>query len=37
VIAARAEGQALALMAGETEVEVIIVDRQGGIVGRAPF
>jgi cobalt-precorrin-5B (C1)-methyltransferase len=37
VIAARAKGQALALMAGETEVEVIIVDRQGGIVGRAPF
>jgi cobalt-precorrin-5B (C1)-methyltransferase len=37
LIAARAKDQALALLAGKTDVEVIIVDHQGGIVGRAPF
>jgi cobalt-precorrin-5B (C1)-methyltransferase len=37
LIATRAKDQALALLGGETEVEVVIVDRQGGIVGRAPF
>jgi cobalt-precorrin-5B (C1)-methyltransferase len=37
LIAKRAKDQALALLAGETAVEVIIVDRKGGIVGRAGF
>ncbi len=37
LIAMRAKDQALGLLGGATEVEVIIVDRQGGIVGRAPF
>jgi cobalt-precorrin-5B (C1)-methyltransferase len=36
-IAARAKQQALAMLAGETAIEVIIVDRQGGIVGHAGF
>jgi cobalt-precorrin-5B (C1)-methyltransferase len=36
-IAARARQQALAILAGETAIEVIIVDRQGGIVGHAGF
>ena len=37
MIARRAKEQALALLGGKTEIEVIIVDRRGGIVGRAPF
>jgi cobalt-precorrin-5B (C1)-methyltransferase len=37
LIAARAKSQALAMLGGGTELEVVIVDRQGGIVGRAPF
>ena len=36
-IAARARGQALGMLGDETAVEVIIIDRQGGIVGRAGF
>lgn len=34
-IAAGARNQALAVLEGETEVEVLIFDRQGGLVGRA--
>ncbi|MEA2779319.1 MAG: cobalt-precorrin-5B (C1)-methyltransferase [Rhodospirillaceae bacterium] len=36
-IAAGARQQALALLDGQTAVEVIVVDRQGGFVGRAGF
>jgi cobalt-precorrin-5B (C1)-methyltransferase len=36
-IASRAKQQALAMLAGETAIEVIIVDRQGGVVGHAGF
>ena len=36
-IAARAKEQALAVLGSQTAVEVIIIDRQGGIVGRAGF
>jgi cobalt-precorrin-5B (C1)-methyltransferase len=36
-IAARAKQQALGMLAGKTEIEIIIIDRQGGIVGRAGF
>ncbi len=35
-IAAGARDQALAVLAGETEVEVLIFDRQGSLVGHAP-
>jgi len=36
-IATRAKEQALAMLGDETAIEVIIIDRQGGIVGRAGF
>ncbi len=36
-IAALAKEQALGMLDGETAIEVIIIDRQGGIVGRAGF
>ena len=36
-IAAEAREQALAMLAGKTAVEILVVDRQGGIVGRAGF
>jgi cobalt-precorrin-5B (C1)-methyltransferase len=36
-IAAGARQQALALLDGQTAVEVIVIDRQGGFVGRAGF
>jgi cobalt-precorrin-5B (C1)-methyltransferase len=36
-IAWRAKDQAMALLGGETEIEVVIVDRSGKVVGRAPF
>ncbi len=35
VLAERARETALGLLAGETEVEVLIFDRQGGLVGRS--
>ncbi len=34
-VAARARATALGVLAGETEVEVLVVDRQGRLVGRA--
>ena len=37
LIARRAKQQALELLNGETEIEAIIVDRQGRLAGRAPF
>lgn len=37
LIAWRAKDQALGLLGGDTEIEVVIVDRGGEIVGRAPF
>ncbi len=37
LIARRAKDQALGLLDGQTGVEVVIVDRGGEIVGRAPF
>jgi len=37
LIAVRAKDQALTMLGGKTEVEVVIVDRKGVIVGRAPF
>jgi len=36
-VARRARTQALEMLDGETAIEVIIIDRQGGIVGRADF
>jgi cobalt-precorrin-5B (C1)-methyltransferase len=36
-IADEARGQALAMLEGGTAIEVIVVDRQGGIVGHAGF
>jgi cobalt-precorrin-5B (C1)-methyltransferase len=36
-IAAEAKEQALAMLAGKTAVEILVVDRQGAIVGRAGF
>ena len=36
-IAQRAKTQALEMLGGRTAVEIIIIDRQGGIVGRAAF
>jgi cobalt-precorrin-5B (C1)-methyltransferase len=37
LIARRAKEQALGLLGGETDVEVLIIDRGGEIAGRAPF
>jgi cobalt-precorrin-5B (C1)-methyltransferase len=37
LIAAEARDQALAMLEGGTAIEVIVVDRQGGIAGRAGF
>ncbi len=35
-VAARARAVALRQLAGETAVEVLVFDRQGALVGRAP-